>query len=54
MKRVYTLLLVVALIFNLTACSKNLVKGSIVSQSNDTMAQLDIMPQKLFEFADIM
>ena len=53
MRRVYTLLLVVALIFSLTACSKNLVKGSIVSQSNDTMAQLDIMPQKLFEFAEI-
>lgn len=28
MKRVYTLLLVVVLIFGLTACSKNLVKGS--------------------------
>ena len=53
MKRLYILLLVVVLIFSLTACNEDLVKGSIVSQENNTMAQLDIMPQKLFEFAEI-
>ena len=51
MKRLCVLFLVVVLIFSLTACDDGLVKGSIVNQSTDTMAELDIMPQKLFEFA---
>ena len=53
MKRICVLFLVVVLIFSLTACNEDLVKGSIVNQASDTMAELDIMPQKLFEFAEI-
>ena len=53
MKRLYVLFLIVVLIFSLTACNEDLVKGSIVSQASDTTAELDIMPQKLFEFAEI-
>ena len=53
MERLYILLLVVVLTFNLTACNEDLVKGSIVNQANNTTAELDIMPQKLFEFAEI-
>ena len=53
MKRLYILLLVVVLTFNFTACNEDLVKGSIVNQANNTTAELDIMPQKLFEFAEI-
>ena len=53
MKRLYVILLVAVLIFCLTACNEVWIKGSIVNQANDTMAKLDIMPQKLFEFAEI-
>ena len=53
MKRLYVLFLIVVLIFSLTACNEDLVKGSIVSQASDTTAELDIMPQKLFELAEI-
>ena len=52
MRRVCALLLIV-LIFSLTACNENPLKGSIVSQADNTTAELDIMPQKLFEFAEI-
>ena len=53
MKRLYVLFFIVVLIFSLTACNEDLVKGSIVSQASDTTAELDIMPQKLFELAEI-
>ena len=53
MKRLYVLLVVAVLIFCLTACNEDWVKGSIVRQAHNTTAELDIMPQKLFEFAEI-
>lgn len=53
MKRLFALFFVIILIFCLTACNRNLTKGSIVCQTDKGVAQLDIMPQKLFEFANI-
>lgn len=53
MKKVLTLLLVVVLIFSLAACNQEIAKGSIIGKTANGMAQLDIMPQKLFEFAEI-
>ena len=53
MKKLFASVLVVILIFCLAACSQEVVKGSIIRQADSGMAQLDIMPQKLVEFADI-
>ena len=53
MRRLSALLLITILIFSLTGCHENSVKGIIVNQASHTMAELDIMPQKLFEFAQI-
>ena len=53
MKRLYAVLLGVLLVFSLTACKQDSVKGRIISQADNTTAKLDIIPQKLFEFAEI-
>ncbi|MBE6903309.1 MAG: hypothetical protein E7480_01720 [Ruminococcaceae bacterium] len=53
MKKLLVLFFVIIPFFCLTACNGNLTKGGIVSQTDNGMAQLDIMPQKLFEYANI-
>lgn len=53
MKRLFILLLVLVISINLTACNTEQIKGAVISQTDESMAQLDIMPQKLFEFANI-
>ena len=53
MKKLLASFLVVILIFSLAACNQEVVKGSIIQQTDSGMAQLDMMPQKLFEFAEI-
>lgn len=53
MKKLYTLLLIMVLIFGLVACNEASIRGSIVSKEKNTTAELDVMPQKLFEFAEI-
>lgn len=49
MKRFFCLLTIVTIIFTLSACADNTVKGSIVNKSANGDAELDIMPQKLLE-----
>ncbi len=41
------------LLFSLPACSDTTVKGSIVRESTFGNAELDIMPQKLLEIAEV-
>lgn len=53
MKKAITLLLALMMSVSLTACSIGQVKGTVICQNEERMAVLDIMPQKLFEFADI-
>ena len=53
MKRLFILLLVLVMFISLTVCSTEQVKGTVISQTDESMAELDIMPQKLFEFANI-
>ena len=53
MKRLFIFLFVLVMSISLTACSTKQVKGRVISQTDESMAELDIMPQKLFEFADI-
>lgn len=53
MKRLFILLLILVMSISLVACNTKQVKGTIISQTDESMAELDIMPQKLFEFANI-
>lgn len=39
--------------FSLTACSDETIKGSVVRESTSGNAELDIMPQKLLEIAEV-
>ena len=41
------------LLFSLSACSDTTVKGSVVRESTYGNAELDIMPQKLMEKANV-
>ena len=53
MKRIFAFCTLIMLLFTLCGCSDNVVKGSIVKESADGNAELDIMPQKLLEQANI-
>lgn len=53
MKRILAFILSVFLILGLSACGTNTVKGSIVECTDEGMAVLDIMPQKLFEITQL-
>lgn len=53
MKRLSVLLVLIVILVSLTACNTNVVKGTIVQKSDNSYAVLDIMPQKLFEIAEI-
>ncbi|MBE6638710.1 MAG: hypothetical protein E7616_04550 [Ruminococcaceae bacterium] len=52
MKRLSVLLIIIMLI-SFTACNTNVVKGTIIQNSDNSYAVLDIMPQKLFEISEI-
>ena len=54
MKRLFILLLILVMSISLTVCNTGQVKGTVISQNDESMAELDIMPQKLFEFANIV
>ncbi len=51
MKKICALILAAVMTFCLCACDANVRKGSIIDKSPEGMAELDIMPQKLFEIA---
>ncbi len=53
MKRFVSIVVVFMLLFSLSACSDTTVKGSVVRESTYGNAELDIMPQKLFEIAEV-
>ena len=53
MKRLSALLALIIILVSLTACNTNVVKGTILQNSDNGYSVLDIMPQKLFEIADI-
>ena len=52
MKRLSVLLLTIVIV-SLAACSTNVVKGTVIQNSDNGYAVLDIMPQKLLEFFEI-
>ena len=52
-KRALSLFLVFIMAVSLVACGAEQVKGSMIGQTDAGMAKLDIMPQKLFEIAEI-
>ena len=49
MKRFISIIIIFILLFSLSACSVTTVKGSVVRESTNGNAVLDIMPQKLME-----
>ena len=53
MKRFVSIFVVFILLFSLSACSDTTVKGSVVRESTYGNAELDIMPQKLLEIAEV-
>ncbi len=53
MKKIFAALLIMAMLTGLSACGAQNVRGSLLNHSNNEMAALDIMPQKLFEIAQI-
>lgn len=53
MKRLSILLVVIIILVSFTACDSNVVKGTIIQNSDNDYAVLDIMPQKLFEIAEV-
>jgi len=53
MKRFVSMIVVFILLFSLSACSDTTVKGSVVRESAYGNAELDIMPQKLLEIAEV-
>ena len=48
MKRLSALLALIIILVSLTACNTNVVKGTIIQNSDNGYSILDIMPQKLF------
>ncbi|MBQ7379381.1 MAG: hypothetical protein IJW70_06825 [Clostridia bacterium] len=53
MKKILSTLMLIILVFSLSACSDDVVKGSVVRESADGNAILDIMPQKLLNKINI-
>ena len=53
MKRASVLLICIVIMVSFTSCNTNVVKGTIIRNSDNGYAVLDIMPQKLFEIAAI-
>lgn len=53
MKKFFAISILIVLLFLLSACSDNVVKGSIVRESAYGNAELDIMPQKMLEKINI-
>ena len=53
MRRLFALMDLLIMIISLSACNTNVIKGSIIKQTDEGAAILDIMPQKLFEIAEI-
>lgn len=53
MKRILALVLVSIILISLSACSTNVVKGSILQNTDNGIAILDVMPQKLFAITEI-
>ncbi len=53
MKKVFAVFLLIVFVFTIASCADNTVKGSVVEESADGNAILDIMPQKLMEQVDI-
>jgi len=53
MKRLILIIVIFVLLFSLSACSDKAVKGSVVRESTYGNAELDIMPQKLLEIAEV-
>ena len=53
MKRLSVLIIVIIMLASLTACNTNVVKGTIIQNTENGHAVLDIMPQKLFEISEI-
>ena len=53
MKRMFAVLIMLVMLFTLSACADTTVKGSVVRQSTYGNAELDIMPQKLLEIAEV-
>ena len=48
-----SILLIIIMLISLTACNTNIVKGTVIQNSDNGYAVLDIMPQKLFELSEI-
>ena len=53
MKRIFVIAMALIVIFSFSACSDTTVKGSVVHESAYGNAELDIMPQKLLEIAEV-
>ena len=53
MKKFICLLLSVFIVFTFSACADTNAKGSVVSVTTEGNAELDIMPQKLLEKANV-
>ncbi len=53
MKKIFCILLLISIVFTLSACVDDSVKGSVVRETTHGNAELDIMPQKLLEQIDI-
>ena len=53
MKRLFAALILLVMLFTLSACADTTVKGSVVRESTYGNAELDIMPQKLLEIAEV-
>ena len=53
MKKIISTLMLIMLVLSLSACSDDVVKGSVVRESDNGNAILDIMPQKLLNQINI-
>ena len=53
MKRICSILLLIAMMLTLSSCATSTVKGSVVEISATGNALLDIMPQKLMEKVNV-
>ncbi len=53
MKKAWSVFLLITIVFTLTACTNDTVKGSVVGELTNGNAELDVMPQKLLEQVNI-
>jgi len=53
MKRIVSVLLLIAMMLTFSSCATNTIKGSVVDKTPNGNAILDIIPQKLMEEASI-